>query len=134
MATVYVFGNELLPEDNLPLRLKPALTERFPNISFVVHDPTDNIHPAQGVLTLIDTAEGIDEVVHIDSLEHIDTEHQPCSLHDFDLAFNLKLLEKLGELTEVHIIAVPMHTREDTALDGVSRILKELFPVDAQEV
>ncbi|MFH0929914.1 MAG: hypothetical protein V1814_01540 [Candidatus Moraniibacteriota bacterium] len=105
--TIHIFGNPLLDFDNLPLKLSPKLEKLFPEIDFVITDPSENLKPINGELIMIDTVEGIEKVVVLDDLEKIQT-GKIYSLHDFDLAFNLKLLQKIGKLKSVKIFGVPM--------------------------
>ena len=51
------------------------------------------------------------KIVLMTTLKKIQT-GQIYSLHDFDLAFNLKLLPKIGKL-EIKIIGVPMEGDEE---------------------
>lgn len=127
---IYLFGNELLERDSLPLRIKPFLEERLSHLSFEVHDPTDNLWPNNGTLTIIDTAEVIDRVIHIDKLEKIQIEEKPCSVHDMDLSFHLKLLWKLGVLEQVDIIAVPLNYKEEKAVEEIIEVLLKLYPIN----
>lgn len=108
---VYLFGNPLLPFDSLPLRLAPRLQAALPEFEFIVADPNENLKPVDKELLIIDTIEGINEVMIIDDIDKIKTE-SIYTLHDFDLGFNLKLLKKIGELEKVKIIGVPMEGDE----------------------
>ena len=121
--TIHIFGNPLLDFDNLPLKLAPELQKLFPNISFVVADPNENIEPLNGELTIIDAVEGIDKVMLIDDLRQLKTE-KIYSLHDFDLAFNLKLLKKIGKLNKIKIIGVPMEGNEKEILDQLVKVIE----------
>ena len=121
--TIHIFGNPLLDFDNLPLKLAPELQKLFPNINFVVADPNENIEPLNQELTIIDAVEGIDKVMLIDDLRQLKTE-KIYSLHDFDLAFNLKLLKKIGKLNKIKIIGVPMEGNEKEILDQLVKVIE----------
>ena len=123
LHSIYVFGNPLLSFDSLPLKLVPRLRKIFPEINFVVVDPNENLKPVNKKLFIIDTVEGIDQVMVLDSLERI-TLSKTCSLHDFDLGFNLKLLQKIGELEKAIIIGVPMKNKKETFPELVREIRK----------
>ena len=112
---IHIFGNPLLDFDNLPLKLVPKLQKIFPKISFVIADPSENLKPIGGELIIIDTIEGVKGVTLIDNLDQIKIE-KIYSLHDFDLAFNLKLLQKIGKLKKIKIIGVPMEISKQEAL------------------
>lgn len=121
--TIHIFGNPLLDFDNLPIKLAPKLRKLFPEINFVIADPSENLEPIDGGLFIIDTVEGIDKVVLIDDLEKLKNE-KIYSLHDFDLAFNLKLLRKIGKLKKVKIFAVPMKGNEEKVLRQLAKVIK----------
>jgi Ni,Fe-hydrogenase maturation factor len=123
---IYIFGNPLLDFDNLPLKIASKLQEEFPKIDFVISDPNENIKPINGELFIIDTVEGIDRVMLIDDVDKIQTQ-KLYSLHDFDLAFNLKLLQKIGRLKKIKIFGVPMEGNEEKILNQLKiRIKSEL--------
>jgi len=121
--TIHIFGNPLLDFDNLPLKIAPKLRKTFPEINFVSADPSENLEPIDGELIIIDTVEGAKKVVVIDDLEKIQTE-KIFSLHDFDLGFNLKLLQKIGKLKKVKIIGIPTKIEEKKVLRQIVEILK----------
>ena len=118
--TIHIFGNPLLDFDNLPLKLAPKLQKLFPEIDFVITDPSENISPIDGELIIIDTVENIKNVILIDDIEKLET-NKIYSLHDFDLAFNLKLLQKIGKLKRVKIFGVPMEGDEEDVLEQLEK-------------
>ena len=125
---VLVFGNLLLGEDSLPLRLIGRLRKKFPNIEFVEFDPTEGLEDeaAKGILA-IDAVKGIEKVELITEKEMGLLEMPPsASLHDFDLAWNLKLLGKLKLLKKVRILGVPPEYPEKKALSELSTFLSTL--------
>jgi len=120
--TIYLCGNPLLPFDSLPLKLKPKLEQAFPQIDFLELDPNENLKPENKELIIIDTIEGIDEVVLMDDIDKIQT--APLySLHDFDLGFNLKLLKKIGALEKVTIFGVPMKGDKTALLEALIKAI-----------
>jgi Ni,Fe-hydrogenase maturation factor len=122
--TIHIFGNPLLDFDNLPLKLAPKLEKLFPDINFVITDPSENLNPIDGELIIIDTVENIKNVILIDDIEKLKT-GKIYSLHDFDLAFNLKLLQKIGKLKSVKIFGVPMKGDEEKILGQLSNFIKQ---------
>ena len=110
----------MLDFDNLPLKLAPKLQKLFPEIDFVITDPSENISPIDGELIIIDTVENIKNVILIDDIEKLET-NKIYSLHDFDLAFNLKLLQKIGKLKRVKIFGVPMEGDEEDVLEQLEK-------------
>jgi Ni,Fe-hydrogenase maturation factor len=124
VRTVYVSGNLIVKEDSVPLRIMDRLQKKFPEISFRELDPTENM-PEEKTLNIIDTVIGIEDVRVIKNIDSIVT-GKVYSLHDFDLGFNLKLMKKAGKIKNVHIIGVPASMNDDTALEGVSRAIREM--------
>lgn len=122
--TIHIFGNPLLDLDNLPLKLLPKLQKLFPEVNLIVADPAENLKPTDGELIIIDTIEGIKKVTLIDDLARIQT-GKIYSLHDFDLGFNLKLLQKIGKLNKVKIFGVPMVIKEKEALEQLEDLIRE---------
>jgi Ni,Fe-hydrogenase maturation factor len=120
---IYIFGNPLLPFDSLPIKLAPRLQAAMPAFEFIVADPNENLKPENKELIIIDTVEGINEVTVIDDIDKIKTE-KVYSLHDFDLGYNLKLLQKLGELDKVKIVGVPMEGDEEKIFEQLKTFLR----------
>jgi len=126
--TIHIFGNPLLDFDNLPIKLAPKLKKIFPDINFVITDPSENLEPINGELIIIDTIEGVNKVTILGDLEKIQT-GKIYSLHDFDLAFNLKLLQKIGKLKSVKIFGVPMSGNEEEILEQLSKLIQKNLPL-----
>ena len=123
---IYIFGNPLLKEDSLPIKLAPELKKKFPEIDFVVTDPNENLKPENSELYIIDTVRGIKKVEIITDLNKIQL-NRIYSAHDFDLGFNLKLLQKIGKLNKVVIFGVPSKTKKQKALEQIASKIKEVF-------
>lgn len=119
---ILVFGNPLLQEDSLPLKLIPDLKKSFPNFNFLDLDPTENLEDYGRNLTIIDTIVGIEKVTVFNSLDDF-KDNKVISMHDFDLLYNLKLLKKLDKLDSVKIIGIPVEATKEEALDGIKKIL-----------
>ena len=122
--TIHIFGNPLLDFDNLPLKLAPKIQKLFPEIDFIIVDPNENLKPINRELVIIDTVEGIKNVTLIDDISKIQT-GKIYSLHDFDLAFNLKILQKIGKLKKVRIFGVPMDGDEKEILKQLKNLIKK---------
>lgn len=121
--TIYILGNLNIEVDSLPLKLIPKLKEAFPEIDFVVLDPTENV-PEEEHLLIIDTIINSDEVKVLKDIDRIESS-PTCSLHDFDLGMQLKIMKKLGKVKDVTIIGVPplsMITEEE-ALVGIKKFI-----------
>jgi Ni,Fe-hydrogenase maturation factor len=120
---IYILGNPLYEKDSLPLKILPKLKKRFPEMDFQHLDPTENF-PEEENLILIDTIVGIDKVrvLTLEDLDKVELSPQ-CSLHDFDLGFQLKLMKKLGKLKNVKIIGIPADYDEKKAVGEIKELL-----------
>lgn len=126
MKKIYILGNPLTEKDSLPLKLLPQLRNLFPEINFQHLDPTENF-PEEENLVLIDSVVGIDKVrvLSLGDLDKVELSPQ-CSVHDFDLGFQLKLMKKLGKLKDVNIVGVPFDYGEEKAVEEIKEILMKL--------
>jgi len=132
---ILVFGNLLVEKDNLVLRLIPRLQKEFPEIEFKEFDPTESLENEieNGKLFILDMALGIKNVVELrfNDIEKLDAV-KSCSMHDFDLNYNLKLLKKMELINDVRTIAVPAGMKEKGALDQIQLILRKWVAQDMQ--
>ncbi|MFH1182484.1 MAG: hypothetical protein V1702_05990 [Candidatus Woesearchaeota archaeon] len=120
MKTVLFFGNPLVEKDSLLHRIMPALRSELPDVEFVEAEGSEL--PAAKELNILDVADGIREVVLIDDVEKLRTE-RIFSMHDFDLAQNLKMMKRFKMVDKVNIIAVPSGMGEKTAVEGIKKVL-----------
>jgi Ni,Fe-hydrogenase maturation factor len=125
---ILVFGNPLVEKDNLVLKILPKLEKEFPKIEFKHLDPNENLEAEieNNKLRILDVVEGIDKITIINDIDKLKID-KIYSMHDFDLGYNLKLLEKIGKLKEVEIIGVPMEMEEDEAFEEVKEILWKIL-------
>jgi hypothetical protein len=120
---IYVAGNKLLNQDNLPLRILPLLRKEFSNIAFEELDPSENL-PSEDLI-LIDTVAGIDKVEAFSDINSFQAGGD-YSVHDYDFLFELKLNMKLGKIKNLLIIGVPMNLAEDEALEQLIEKIDKL--------
>lgn len=120
--TITVFGNETEPEDNLAVRLVPLLTKKFPQIQFVLSDPTESLEAIGNPWLILDVAQGINEITLITDLKDLD-QVPGSSAHDYDVYLDLRLKEKLGELPPIKLILLPNHWSPDHALEHLAEII-----------
>ncbi len=111
---ILVFGNPLVPQDSLALRILPSLRKKFPKIQFIELDGTDDLYEYGRNLTILDVAAGIKKVSIVDDLDDLELP-RVVSMHDFDLSWNLKILLKAGMIDSVRIIAIPQKMAEKDA-------------------
>ena len=117
---ILVFGNPLIEEDSLPLRILPKLRAAFPEIEFKEFDPSEELHEEGRNLIILDAVQGIEKVIIISDTKQLNTDTPRYSLHDFDLGITLKLLKKMNLIDSVKIIGVPMQMNENEAFKEVS--------------
>ncbi len=125
--TILVLGNSIIDEDNHALWLIPNLRRLFPQVNFILHDPTEEIpQDINSELFIIDTVSGIEKVTQFDNLDHFKTSPR-VTLHDFDLPINLGILIKLGKIKKVKIIGIPQKEDKKTILSDVIKIIGDLL-------
>ncbi len=127
---VLVFGNILVREDSIALRLIKPLQKKFPEIEFKEFDAAEDLENEGRDLIILDSAKGISEAALLEGAESFSS-GKTCTMHDFDLALTLKLLKKLGALDRVRIIAVPSSMPLRKAVAGSSRLLSSLLSGNA---
>lgn len=124
---VYVFGNPLIKEDSLPLKIIPNLKKKFPRINFIIYDPNENFPPKdEKNLLIIDTVIGINQPMLFDLNDLSEANKTPISPHDYDLLFHLQLLKKMKKINRVKIIGLPADIKEDRAILFINKKLEIL--------
>jgi len=122
--TIYIFGNALLECDNMPIKLIFDLQKKFPQLNFKTIDPSENLKFDSEKPIIIDTVKGINRVVLIQNLEQIKSSNV-YSLHDFDLGFNLKLMQKIGKISSAKIFGVPQNQPKEKTLSQLEFLIKQ---------
>jgi len=122
VKTIYVFGNPLVKEDSLPLKLIKKLRKKFPSLEFKEFDTVEDLD-FEKELNIIDTVKGIKKVELIEDIDKIIT-NKIYSMHDFDLGYNLKLLKKLKMIDKVRILGIPMKIDEEEAFRELKELIK----------
>lgn len=129
---IYVFGNPDVPGDDRAIAIAKKLTGSITGISFIYIQPNQDL-PFEGEkkVVIIDSVFGLKKVTNINALDSRSIISSPRgSVHDFDLGFQLKYLQKLGKLGEVTLIGLPMEGEIDQAL--IQSILRKLVAQDIQ--
>src|SRR3989344_1230572 len=124
-SKIFVFWNEGLDSDSLPLKILPNLKKRFPALKFETKDPNEEIDFGKESV-ILDTAEGIKESAVFSDLNSFIPMAKRLTTHDFDLYTNLALLKKMGRLGPIKIIGVPPGISEKKALEQVTEIIKSI--------
>lgn len=121
---IFVFGNPDIQKDSLPLKILPALREKFPAVDFRTKDPNEDFELPEGAV-IIDAVAGLTAPRVFSSLDEF-APPPHVTLHDFDLWSHLRLLEKLGKLPErLRIIGLPPEISEKKAIDCLANFLPE---------
>ncbi len=123
---ILVFGNSLVPQDSLPLRLVPRLRKLFLQIEFKEFDTAENLEDEGRDPVILDSAFGIDKVTLIEDIDSLQMS-KTASMHDFDLPITLRILKKLKAIDSVRIIAIPANYPEKKALDESAAIIRSIF-------
>ena len=123
---ILVFGNPLLKEDSLPLKLLPALRKEFPAVEFDEADPAD-IDMEKGRIVVVDTAKGIDRVMLVEDANKLQ-DYKLLSAHGLGLAEMLALMKAAGRQVQVKIICVPQGMPQQKALADVTKLLRAIVP------
>jgi len=122
--TVYVFGNPLVKEDSMPLKLIGKLRKKFPSLEFKEFDTVEDLD-LEKELNIIDTVKGIKKVELIEDIDKIITK-KIYSMHDFDLGYNLKLLKKMKMIEKVRIFGIPSDMKEKEAMKELCDVIKSI--------
>jgi hypothetical protein len=119
--TIFVLGNPLEDTDRVPIQLLPELTKVYPNINFVLFDPTEELpEPIPKHMYLLDTIEGIDKVTLFTDMNNFLLSPR-FSVHDFDVPLFLGILKKLGKINQVTIIGIPKKATIHDALQQITQ-------------
>jgi Ni,Fe-hydrogenase maturation factor len=127
---VYVFGNEDVPEDRKAIEAAQKMDRAVDGVSFVFVGPNEDVPFAdEGRVVILDTVHGIRDVELIEG-DRIDALvlAPRGSVHDFDLAFQLRYLKKIGKLGDVTIVGVPQEG--DVDHPRIQSILRKLVAHD----
>jgi hypothetical protein len=120
--TIFIFGNQELEMDSLPLKILPELQKAFPSIHFDIKDPNEEWDVPEK-LTIIDTVMGIKKVKVFEDLDSFEPAPH-LTMHDFDALANLRYLKKLGKLKEVKVIGVPSDMSEKKAVEAIKKAIR----------
>ena len=129
---VYVFGNEYVAEDKRAIEVARELQNTVEAVSFVFVNPNEEVPFAdEPQVVILDTIQEIQDVALVGGDEIDGLLLSPRgSVHDFDLAFQLRYLKKLGKLGEVTLIGIPQEGEVDHLL--IKSIFRKLVAQDMQ--
>lgn len=127
---IYVFGNEDFESDRVALRAAKKLEGIIENIEFIKIKPNEDLpFVDESNVVIMDAVQGIKrvEVIEGDYLDKLILSPRNTA-HDFDLAFQLKYLKKLGKLGAITIIGLPQEGKIDYII--LQSILRKLVAQD----
>ena len=129
---VYVFGNEYVAQDKRAIEVAREVEGTIEGISFVFVNPNEDVpFVNERHVVILDTVQDLRDVALVegDAIDGLSLSLRG-SVHDFDLAFQLRYLKKLNRLGEVTIIGIPQEGKVDHLL--VKSILRKLVAQDMQ--
>ncbi len=123
---VLCFGNALVEEDRMAKSIASVL--KLKGFTFIPCDSPEIIASyIDREFIILDVAQNIHEPILITDIDHL-ADPKMVSLHDFDLAFFLKLQERMsGKKRRVRIVAVPMRGDVQDLAAKTAVILKRMM-------
>ncbi len=119
MKKIYVFGNPYLKEDNFAVRVAKNLK----NFKVQYCDgPEALLFAEEDELIIIDVVKDAKKPFIIDNVDRLKARNI-VSLHDFDLAYFLKLMNKLGDSKKFKIIGLPEKGMVKTIAEEIKRMI-----------
>ncbi|MEM5777271.1 MAG: hypothetical protein QXJ06_02380 [Candidatus Aenigmatarchaeota archaeon] len=122
---ILVFGNPLVRKDSLPPSLISSLQKIFPKIEFKEFDAVEDLQKEGRSLYILDTVEGIKKVELITNIDILEI-NRILSVHDFDLAYTLKLMRNANMIDRITIIGVPVEISKEDAIEQIKEIINSL--------
>ncbi len=126
---IFVFGNTIVEGDAMPIELLPQLQKRFPTITFIPADPTDQWWEGQPDPIILDTVVGLKSVKEFSSLHSFQDPKIRITPHDYDLFMDLSFLIKLKKINSFTLIGVPQQGNMDVLL---KEIIEKIEVISAQ--
>jgi Ni,Fe-hydrogenase maturation factor len=129
---VYVFGNQDFEKDSLAIEVSRKLKGKIVGVEFIMVNPNEDLPFLEKKnVVILDTVQGIESITKIteNDLDKVRLE-KSVTVHDFDLAFQLKYLKKLGKLKKFTIIGLPQN--EEVNYLRIQSILRKLVAQDMQ--
>jgi hypothetical protein len=107
--------------------LMAKLQREFLHIEFKEFDAVEDLHKEGRVLYILDSVEGIEDVEVITDIDML-LVNKIYSVHDFDLAYALKLMRKMDMVDKVTIFGVPTNMSKDVALRQLKQKIRSTLP------
>jgi Ni,Fe-hydrogenase maturation factor len=115
---VYVFSNEHVAESKRALRVARELEGAIEGVSFVFVKPNEDVpFVNERHVVILDTVQGIRDVALVEGDRIDELILSPRrSVHDFELAFQLRYRKKTNKLGKGTIIGIPQEGELDYLL------------------
>lgn len=122
---ILVFGNKFLECDSMALKIAEILKNE--SVEFqICEDISQILETNEEEMTLMDVVYSIEEPMIIEDIKKLKV-NQSLSLHDFDLAYFLKLLEEIGQIKKIRIIGIPQKGNPEEIAEKVRKLLPNNF-------
>lgn len=122
---ILVFGNPEIKEDSLATEIAEEV--KIKGYEFITcNNPDDILFYSDEDLYIMDVVKDIDEVKIIDNIEML-KKSGFVSLHDFDVAYFLKLLKKLNKIDKIKIIGLPQKGNKEKIKKRIIKVLSKEF-------
>ncbi|MBR9703335.1 hypothetical protein GOV10_04820 [Candidatus Woesearchaeota archaeon] len=128
MVKIYVLGNPAYEPDSLALKVGERLAKKGKEV-IPLETPFDLLNMLEENPELfkdaiiLDVATGIQEPKLFRDLNKLRT-IRLGSLHDFDMAFFMKLLKAVDKLDDPHILAIPIDMDLEAAVKATQTLLE----------
>jgi Ni,Fe-hydrogenase maturation factor len=125
-SIILYFGNELIPEDKIAIDIVEEISGRLPDIEAVHCQSPEEVtrYKDYHEVFIVDVSPDVDDVVVVESLKSL-KKRELFSLHDFDLNFFLRLMDKLGGLGNIKIIALPEKGERKVLVEKLYNTIKD---------
>ncbi len=121
---IYCFGNEFVEGDTLAKEIVEDIT--IEGVQFIKANAPEVLFEETGKIFIIDVVKGIDKLIIINDIDQLKAQTL-YSLHDFDLAYFLKIMKTTGAITDVTIFGLPMQgKKEDLQQELITKIKEKL--------
>lgn len=117
---IFVYGNSLMKEDSKALRISRRI--KMKGVAFREMDAVEDFDTDNPVIMDVADTERVEIITDENRLK------QPklYAAHDFDLAFQLKLLKKMGMIKSFKVITVPAGMDEERALKDIVKVIESI--------
>ncbi len=119
---IYCFGNEFIEGDTLAKELVDDI--QIAGVQFIRANAPEVLFEEVGKIFILDVVKGIDKLMIINDIDQLKAQTL-YSLHDFDLAYFLKIMKTTGAITDVTIFGLPMQGDKEQLRKELTEKIKE---------